>query len=109
MTVDVPKPIASYFAAKNERDADAATRCFASDATVLDEGRTMAGATAIREWAMETMRKYQYRIEPLRVSRQRDKTIVTSRATGNFPGSPVDLRFVFAVKEDKIASLQVLA
>jgi hypothetical protein len=108
MNLDLPKPIASYIESKNQTDADAAVQCFASDAIVLDEGRTMVGTVAIREWTLETMRKYRYTIEPLRLFREQGKTIVVSRVAGNFPGSPIDLRFIFAVKGDRIASLQVL-
>ena len=36
-----------------------------------------------------------------------DKTIVTSRLTGNFPGSPIEVRFVFRLDGDKIASLEI--
>jgi hypothetical protein len=107
MTLDLPKAIASYIEAKNQTDADAAVQCFTTDAIVLDEGRTMAGTMAIREWALETMKKYRYTIEPLQLAREQNKTIVTGRVTGNFPGSPIDLRFIFALKGDKIASLQV--
>ena len=35
-------------------------------------------------------------------------TVVTCRLTGNFPGSPVDLRFFFELEGDKIASLEVI-
>jgi hypothetical protein len=34
--------------------------------------------------------------------------VVTSRLIGNFPGSPVDLRFFFELEGDKIASLEVI-
>jgi hypothetical protein len=36
------------------------------------------------------------------------KTVVTSRLTGNFPGSPVNLRFFFALDGDKIATLEII-
>lgn len=36
------------------------------------------------------------------------KTIVTSRVTGNFPGSPVELRYLFGLEGNKIASLEIL-
>jgi hypothetical protein len=43
------------------------------------------------------------------VSEQQDgKVVVPSRLTGNFPGSPVDLRFFFTLEGDKIASLEIL-
>jgi hypothetical protein len=35
-------------------------------------------------------------------------TIVTSRLTGNFPGSPVNLRFFCELEGDSIASLEII-
>jgi hypothetical protein len=32
----------------------------------------------------------------------------TSRLTGNFPGSPLNLRFFFGLDGDKIASLEII-
>jgi len=32
---------------------------------------------------------------------------VTNRLTGNFPGSPVDLQFVFGLDGNKIVSLEI--
>ena len=37
------------------------------------------------------------------------KTVVTNRLTGNFPGSPIELEFVFTLKDDKIVSLEILS
>jgi hypothetical protein len=36
-----------------------------------------------------------------------DRFVVSSRLTGNFPGSPVDLRFIFRLEGGKIASLEI--
>jgi hypothetical protein len=36
------------------------------------------------------------------------KLVVTSRLTGNFPGSPVNLRFFFGLEGDKIASMEII-
>jgi hypothetical protein len=36
-----------------------------------------------------------------------DQTIVTSRLTGNFPGSPTNLQFIFRLEGDKIISLEI--
>ena len=37
-----------------------------------------------------------------------DLTVITSRLTGDFPGSPVDLRFFFRLERGKIASLEII-
>ncbi len=107
MSVELPKPIAAYIAAENGHDPGALGQCFANDAVVQDEGRTIEGLVAIKEWKAETKRKYQHTVEPLASVQEDGHTIVTVRVAGNFPGSPVDLRFVFRVEAGKIASLEI--
>jgi|SRR5438093_4039945 len=108
MSVDLPAPIAAYIAAENGHDTEALARCFADHAVVRDEGRTIEGLTAIKQWKSETKKKYQHTVEPLLASVQEDgKTVVTNRVAGNFPGSPVNLEFVFGLEGNKIASLEI--
>lgn len=57
----------------------------------------------------ETWKKYQHTIEPLASAEKDGKTIITNRLTGNFPGSPIELEFVFTLDGDKIASLEILS
>ena len=104
--VHLPKPIAVYLAADGG-DSEALSQCFAEDAIVRDEGQTYRGLAAIKQWKAEAKKKYQYTIEPLASARKGDKTIVTNRLTGNFPGSPIEVRFVFRLEGDKIASLEI--
>ena len=103
----LPSPIAIYVAAENRGDSEALAHCFAEDAVVRDEGQTIEGLTAIKQWKVETRKKYQHTIEPLAFSQKDDKTIVTNRLTGNFPGSPIELEFVFTLEDNKIAELEV--
>jgi hypothetical protein len=105
MSVDLPTPIANYIAAENSGDTEALAQCFAEDAIVQDEGHTIEGLTAIKQWMAETKRKYQHTIEPLASAQKEGETIVTNRLTGNFPGGPIELEFVFTLDGDKIASL----
>ena len=107
MTVDLPKPIAIYVAAENCGDAEAMAECFAESAVVRDESRTIEGLAAIKKWKAETKKKYQHTIEPLASVQKDGKIIVTNRLTGNFPGSPIELEFVFTLHGNKIASLEI--
>lgn len=109
MVTNLPTPIVTYIAAENRGDAAALGRCFAEDAIVRDEGRTIEGLAAIKQWKAETGKKYQHTIEPLASTQKDGKTIVTNRLTGNFPGSPIELEFVFTLDGDKIASLEILS
>ena len=107
MALDLPRPIAAYFAA-DKRDSAAVAQCFTENAVVKDEGRTYSGLDAIRKWKADTSTKYQYTSEPFALDRKADKVIVASRLTGNFPGSPAKLRFCFELEGDKIASLEII-
>jgi ketosteroid isomerase-like protein len=105
----LPTPIAVYIAAENRGDAEALAQCFAGDAVVRDEGQTIEGLAAIKQWKAETKKKYQHTIEPLASAQKGGKIIVTNRLTGNFPGSPIELEFVFTLHGDKIVSLEILS
>jgi hypothetical protein len=107
--VDLPAPIALYIAAENRGDAEALAQCFGENAVVRDENQTIEGLAAIKEWKAETQKKYQHTVEPLASVQKEGKTIVTNRLTGNFPGSPIELEFVFTLEGDKIASLEILS
>jgi hypothetical protein len=107
MSVDLPTPIALYITAENRGDTAALSQCFAEHAIVRDEGQTVKGLAAIKQWKAETKKKYRHTIEPLASTQKDDKTIVTNRLTGNFPGSPIDLEFVFSLDGNKIVSLEI--
>jgi len=109
MDVNLPAPIAIYLAAENVGHTEIAAQCFAGNAVVRDEGQTIEGLAAIKQWQAETRRKYQHAVEPLVFAQKDGKTIVTNRLTGNFPGSPIELEFIFTLVGDKIASLEILS
>jgi RNA polymerase sigma factor (sigma-70 family) len=96
-----------YFAA-DKTGAEAVCQCFTEAAVVKDEGHTHQGRAAIKQWKTDASTKYQYTSEPFAYEQKAEKFIVTSRLTGNFPGSPVDLRFIFELEGAKIASLEIL-
>ena len=106
MTLDLPRPIATYFAA-DKSDIDAVSMCFTKYAVVKDEGHTYQGRAAIKKWKADASAKYQYTSEPFKCEQKDGKAVIISRLTGNFPGSPVDLRFFFELDGDKIASLEI--
>jgi len=108
MPIQLPAPIATYIAAENGHDMDALAECFAADASVRDEGRTIRGLDAIKAWKVESKRKYRHTVEPLDVAEADGKTVLTARVTGQFPGSPVELRFAFGLAAGRIASLEIV-
>ena len=109
MIDNLPKPIALYVSAENSGDTRLFDECFAAEAIVRDESETHEGLAAIKAWKAETKRRYQHSVDPQRVAEQDGKFIVTNRLSGNFPGSPIELDFVFTMQGDKIVSLEILS
>ena len=107
MKLALPKPIAAYFAA-DKADGEAVAQCFTETAVVKDEGRTHRGRAAIKQWKTDASAKYQYTSVPCACEQTEGKFVVTSRLSGNFPGSPVNLRFFFGLEGDKVASLEII-
>jgi len=106
-SLNLPKPIAAYFAA-DKGDGEAVSLCFSENAVLKDEGHTYEGQAAIKQWKSDSSKKYEYTSEPFDCKEMDRKTVVTSRLTGNFPGSPVNLRYFFAVEGGKITSLEII-
>jgi SnoaL-like domain len=108
MTLDLPTPVANYFSA-DRSDGETVAQCFTENAVVKDEGHTFKGRVAIKQWRADASAKYQYTSEPFECERRDGQVIVTSRLTGSFPGSPVNLRFFFRLEGDKIESLEIVS
>jgi SnoaL-like domain len=107
-TLNLPEPIAAYFSA-DRQNPDALARCFTAQATVKDEGRTHTGLDAIRAWKASASTQYAYTTEPFALDQDNGHHIVSSRVAGNFPGSPVNLRYRFRLERGLIASLDITA
>jgi hypothetical protein len=93
-TATLPEPVAAYIAAANAQDARAVTACFAEHAVVLDEGHTRQGVAGPT-------------VEVLHVEATDGRTVLAGQVSGNFPGSPVELRYVFTLDDGKIARLEI--
>lgn len=107
MTLQLPTPIAGYFAAERRRDAVALSQRFTPTAVVKDEGKIQTGREAIQAWMTGAWEKYNATTEPVAVAKHDATTVVTCRVAGDFQGSPVDLHYHFVVDGDLIATLEV--
>lgn len=104
MTIRLPAAIAEYF--ETDYSSSVSANCFASDAVVKDEGKTYIGREVIRGWMIESWEKYAAIATPISVDVIGNETVVTAHTVGNFPGSPLNLRFHFTLNGDKIAALR---
>ena len=103
----LPKPIATYFATDRANDLDLLAEAFAADAHVHDEAHDYRGVGEIRAWKDAAYAKYQYTAEPLDATVTGNAVTVHARLTGNFPGSPATLTYIFTLAGDKIVELAI--
>src|SRR5476649_1385780 len=107
-TLELAPAIATYIAAANAGDTSLVADCFAEDANVFDEGEHQVGSAAIARWMEDTARRYQPRVEVLNVQHRTGKVLVSNVVSGNFPGSPLELRYTFRLNEQgKISRLDI--
>jgi SnoaL-like domain len=107
MSVQHPVPIERYVQIANSGTVEAASECFALDATVYDEGWTYEGVAAIKNWMAATKKKYGHTITPLELAGRGGQSILKAQLTGNFPGSPITVNFSFVLADGKIRSLEI--
>lgn len=107
MTLKLPEPLGDYFAAANAHDPDRVAACFAADAVVRDERLDIRGRNAVRAWAEKTSHKYRPRADVVAVEEVADRIVVTAHVAGDFPGSPIDLRYRFMLAGRQIAGLEI--
>lgn len=103
--LNLPEPIAAYFAAEHKPEALA--RCFTSQAVMKDDGHTYTGVDAIKAFMAEASAKYSATSMPFALEREDGFQIVRAKVTGNFPGSPIDLSYRFRLERGLIATLEI--
>jgi hypothetical protein len=101
-----PTPVAAYFAADTQ-GPDAVARCFTPQGVVKDEGQTHTGRGAIMAWKARVSTLYTCTIEPFLLEREEGVHTVHSHVAGDFPGSPIDLKFSFRLERGLIAQLEI--
>lgn len=109
-TTDLPSPLATWVAAKNDHDVDAQVACFSADASVDDEGSTVVGTEAIRAWAARVTAAYDLTVEPTGfVGEPEGAGVLTATVSGDFPGSPLEFRYHVTLHDGRITALRTEA
>ena len=109
----LPPVISSYMAASDRGDAEAIVRCFAEAAVVVDEGQEWRGTAAIRRWRDTVATAYDYTVQVTGAKAVGevdgvDRHDVYLHLEGNFPGGEVDLTDRFALRNGRIARLEIV-
>ncbi len=105
--MNLPDPIRRYFEADTNLDGDSPADAFTADASVHDEGETHVGRAAISAWWRAAKRKYRHTAVPLEMRQAEGATEVRAMVSGDFPGSPAPLTFVFGLDGGQIARLKI--
>jgi hypothetical protein len=107
MKHDLPKCIAAYLSADEVKDAALLALCFSEGATVRDEQHSHHGREAITQWKQDSYKKYKYTAQVLDATTLTDSTKVHVLLTGNFPGSPIEVDYLFQLANEQISSLEI--
>ncbi len=103
--MNLPHIISALVKAQNEFDSAAYANCFAEQAEVFDEGKTHNGKAAIESWIDKANKAYHATMEP--VAYDENENILSAKTSGNFPGSPIVLKYHFQLADGFIQSLKV--
>ena len=113
MTMSLPTVVSDYLAASERGDLNALVACFTDDAVVLDEDHEWRGQAGLRQWREQVANAYEYTVEVRGAAEQGSgdgvqRHDVHTHLEGNFPGGTVDLTFRFGLRDDHIATLQIV-
>jgi hypothetical protein len=105
MNVTLPPPLDIYVSAEASTDVERLADCFASNAMVRDEGRTITGWDAIKAWKKDTKARYQYTLQPLDVIQNKSAVKMRARLTGKCVVCGVAAADARSVRRTRQASL----
>lgn len=105
--MDLPIILKKLLQAQENFDSISYSECFSDDAVVFDEGKTHNGKDEIKSWNEKTNEEYKAKLEAIDVFNEDQITILTTKVSGTFDGSPIVLKYRFDIKNDKISALKI--
>jgi hypothetical protein len=107
MNIELPAAISGFFQAHNTGETHHFNDLFTADAVVSDEAHEYRGE-AIKTWIDGAISNYRpLHAEVLSLVPSGGQTVATAQVSGTFPGSPVQLRYQFTLRDGKIAALSI--
>lgn len=102
---NLPNIISELVKAQNEFDSATYANCFTENAEVFDEGKTHNGKAEIENWIDKANKEYNATMKPLDYNE--NENILSAETSGNFPGSPIVLKYHFQLSDGYIQSLKI--
>ncbi|GAA4735606.1 nuclear transport factor 2 family protein [Nocardioides endophyticus] len=99
--------IQDYFALATQSDMEPYFAQFAPDVVVEDDGQTHVGIDAVRAWR-RSVPGVAYDVRAV-ADTSTGSHVATTEISGDFPGSPVLLGFVFTFDDQGLISRLVIA
>ena len=109
MVSTLPPLLADWVAAFNAHDSTAFAACFADDAVVRDEGRFYFGRKAIHDWFERVTRNYRMTLHVTHLTTEDGEPVLHGRVSGDFDGSPLEMRYYLGLEDGKIIALKIAA
>ncbi|WP_223605519.1 nuclear transport factor 2 family protein [Chryseobacterium sp. OSA05B] len=103
--MNLPNIISELVKAQNEFNSSSYANCFTENAEVSDEGKTHNGKAEIENWIDKANKEYKATMKPLNYNE--NENILSAEASGNFPGSPIVLKYHFQFSDGYIQSLTI--
>lgn len=108
MKIELPSVIDQFFHATNTREFADFLSLFTAEAHVNDEANDYYGVE-IGGWIERATADTKPTADVTEITRDGDRWVVTAQLSGNFPGSPVPLRYDFTLRDGKIGRLIIKA
>ena len=105
--MNLPKVVADLVETQNSFDSVAYANCFSETAVVFDEGKTHNGRKEIERWIADSNERYKATITPIGFEEKENESLLKAETSGNFPGSPIVLRYHLEIVDELIQSLKV--
>ena len=105
--MNLPKVVAELVKTQNNFDSVAYANCFSETAVVFDEGKTHNGRKEIERWIADSNERYNATIKPVGFEEKENESLLKAETSGNFPGSPIVLRYHLEIVDELIQSLKV--
>ncbi len=107
MRAELTELIEKYTNASNKNNKAEFVSCFAEDAEVTDENKTIKGRDAIGKWFESAKEMYSHKMRLIEVNETANGCLMTAEVSGNFEGSPVDLNYNITVQAGLITGLRI--
>lgn len=104
--MNLPTIIKQLIKAQDDFDSENYARCFTENAIVIDEGKIYTGRNEIKEWIDHANKTYRVIMKPLSFSSELN--VLSAEISGNFPGSPLEIKYHYTFKNDLIHSLKII-